>query len=163
VTAIAVGVDAGSYTSGVTVLAISGTRLNPIATFVWTGEVESTGPAFDAFFARCLPFQQAASKFVAVEKTQGVAYGAKGAGIVPHLISCARADAMICENARHLGVLVVELTAVEWRKQVCGRPNAKDSQVKTAIAQLVRNWPRVSNPHHRDAAGVALAASWRTR
>ena len=155
--AVIVGFDPGSTRSGYGVIDVGGTEAQPVMTFLAMGDVESTGSAIDAFFARCDPFNTAAGKIVGVEKTEGVVYGLKGAGIVPNLISCARADATICENARHRGVQVVELTAKRWRQCVCGKNNANDGEVKVCVSRLIRGLPTRSNVHERDALGVAIA------
>jgi Holliday junction resolvasome RuvABC endonuclease subunit len=159
---VVVGFDPGGERSGWAALEISGSAAQPRAAFLGTGDVESTGPALDVFFASCAPLARYPGRVVAVERTKGKAYSDKGAGVVPHLIECARADSMICENARVRGLRVVQLPAVEWRRHVCGRHDPDDALVKVTILRFVAGWPSRSNPHNRDAAGVALAAAMKS-
>lgn len=58
------------------------------------------------------------------------------------------------------GWAVVEMTASDWRREVCGKGSSTDAQIAADITRLVAGWPRRSNVHVRDAAGVALAAGW---
>lgn len=154
---VVIGFDPGSEWTGYGVIDVAGTAAQPTFTFVDAGEIESTGPAVDAFFTRCDPFNLSAGRTVGVELTQGVVYGKKGAGIVPHLISTGRADSMICENARWRGLDLVMLPAVRWREAVCANAHADDPLVKVWIHRLVRKLPKQSNKHKRDALGVAVA------
>lgn len=62
-----------------------------------------------------------------------------------------------------VGVEMVELTGAQWRVPVAGVANAPDARIAAAITELVNDWPKRSNAHHRDAAGVALAAAWGVR
>jgi Holliday junction resolvasome RuvABC endonuclease subunit len=62
--------------------------------------------------------------------------------------------------AEDRGLASVEMTAADWRREVCGKGAAKDGQVAEAVGRLVSGWPKRSNAHVRDAAGVALAAGW---
>ena len=153
------GFDPGSTRSGYGVIGAGGTAAQPTFSFLGCGDVESSGPALDAFFARCEPFQVAAGKTVAVEVTQGRIYGDKGAGIAPDLLACARADALICENVRWRGVDLVTLPAVRWRKAVAGNGHASDRILKIAIGRLLRGMPARTNVHNRDGLGVAIAAA----
>lgn len=57
--------------------------------------------------------------------------------------------------------LNVRVNPADWRRDVCGHGSARDSTVKDAIDRLVTGWPKRSNVHIRDAAGVALHAAWR--
>ena len=155
---VIVGFDPGGSTSGWAVLSVGGHPAQPVAEFLAKGAVASDGPSLDAFFASCDPFNVAAGRLVAVEKNEGIAFGSKGAGIVPHLIACARADGLICENARAHGVHVVSLPRRRMAQHVCRDKSAPDRVVKAAIHLYVRGWPAKSNVHERDAAGVALAA-----
>ena len=59
-------------------------------------------------------------------------------------------------------VRVVEVSPDQWRTAlgVSRRTEGTDARVKSAIESLITNWPKRSNTHVRDAAGVALAAAW---
>jgi Holliday junction resolvasome RuvABC endonuclease subunit len=100
------------------------------------------------------------AELVAIERVRGVAYGPKGAGIVPHLIEASYACGGIAWLARSLGRRVLELTARDWRGVVLNKPHASDAEVKEAIARLVRGLPKRTNAHVRDAVGVGLGAAW---
>lgn len=53
---------------------------------------------------------------------------------------------------------VCEVAASDWRRGIVGRSSASDAAIKAAIVRQVAGWPKRSNEHERDAAGVALAA-----
>lgn len=152
-----VGFDPGSKRSAYGVIEVAGTAAQPRFSFLATGDIESTGPAADEFFARCAPLHAAAGRIVAVEVVQGVIYGKKGAGIAPDLFECKGADAMLCENVRWRGIDLVRLPAVRWRKAVADDAHATDAKIKIAVTRFLRGMPKQSNPHNRDALGVAIA------
>jgi Holliday junction resolvasome RuvABC endonuclease subunit len=52
---------------------------------------------------------------------------------------------------------VHEVTASDWRRGIVGRSSPSDAAIKVAIMRQVAGWPKRSNEHERDAAGVALA------
>lgn len=60
--------------------------------------------------------------------------------------------------ARSQGVRVATPSAHEWRSSLCGTRMATDAQVKQMVRLRCPSWPAKSNPHERDAAGVALWA-----
>jgi Holliday junction resolvasome RuvABC endonuclease subunit len=69
-----------------------------------------------------------------------------------------------------LGLRVVEVTAEQWRKALCGVAQATDQQVAQMIRWRVIGWPapgkpgqRTSTEHERDAAGVAIFAGEREK
>lgn len=61
--------------------------------------------------------------------------------------------------ARAQQVRVVTVEAREWRQALVGSRTASDAQVASMVRLRVANWPRRSNEHERDAAGVAIWAS----
>ncbi len=63
--------------------------------------------------------------------------------------------------ARFLGYRVTPVTPEEWRKALCGDSHADEKKVKAAIITNIRGWPKSSNAHERDAAGVAWFAARR--
>ncbi|HEY1956716.1 MAG TPA: hypothetical protein VGH28_13945 [Polyangiaceae bacterium] len=69
--------------------------------------------------------------------------------------------------ARELGARVVELTPDAWRAALNVRRTTKGTDqgamIKDAIVAMISGWPKVSNEHVRDGAGVALAAYWQVR
>ena len=57
-----------------------------------------------------------------------------------------------------LGYRMMPVSPEEWRKSVAGDIHADDKAVGVAIPLCVADWPARSNPHARDAAGVAAFA-----
>jgi hypothetical protein len=70
----------------------------------------------------------------------------------------------IVRLGKHLGLRVVELAPQQWRTAIGASRSTKgtdqDAMVRDAIQTLIAGWPKRSNNHVRDAAGVALAAWW---
>lgn len=73
-------------------------------------------------------------------------------------------------SAKGLGLRVVEVTAEQWRKALCGNAQATDKQVAQMVRLRVAGWPapgkpgeRTSTEHERDAAGVAIFVAERER
>ena len=154
---VILGFDPGSKRSAYGLIEVAGTRAQPRFSFLATGDIESSGPAADEFFARCAPLQASAGQIVAVEVVQGKIYGDKGAGIAADLFECKGADAMLCENVRWRGIHLVRLPAVRWRKAVANNAHATDPEIKAAVARLLRGLPERTNNHGRDALGIAIA------
>ena len=94
---------------------------------------------------------------VAIERPRGIAFNAKGGGVVPALMDTAFVAGLCAGIAGNR--TVVTATANEWRKAIVGKAAATDAQVKVAISRLVKGWPTRSNSHHRDAAGIACFAA----
>lgn len=70
---------------------------------------------------------------------------------------------ILAATAQELGCAVLEVECREWRKQLCGKMNAGDTAVSSAL-MLARLLPKRSNPHTRDAIGVARHGwLWATR
>jgi hypothetical protein len=79
----------------------------------------------------------------------------------------AHAAGLFAGIAEAFGLAVVEIPAGVWRQRLCGRgegggkrwgSTATDAVVKRAIETYVIGWPKVSNAHARDAAGVGVVA-----
>jgi Holliday junction resolvasome RuvABC endonuclease subunit len=103
---------------------------------------------------------------IAIERPEGYAFKRDGKGanaVVAGLVGSSYVAGGIAWLARAEGFRVVELTANAARRTVLGKPSATDKHIKSMVPCLVYGWPKVSNPHQRDAAIVALAASWTTR
>ena len=66
-------------------------------------------------------------------------------------------------HAQAMNLTVAALTPREARTQVGLRETSSDRAVADCLRVLVRNWPKRSNEHVRDAAVVALAAALRAR
>lgn len=98
---------------------------------------------------------------VAIEKIKGFAFGAgKGPGVVAALIATSWVAGMIATLAWSEAIPFVEMTALEWRRLVLGRPSASDQEIATVVPRLVHGWPARSNVHTRDAGGLALGVAW---
>lgn len=147
--------DPGSTKSGWAELDVADAFGPIVLRYVAAGEVPSTRDAVRDLIVN------SEAEIVAVEKLAGIAYQTKGAGIVSALIASSNVAGMIAALAYAEGRQVVEMPAVEWRRMVCGKPNASDKIIKDVIPRLVRMWPRRSNCHERDAAGLAIAVAWR--
>lgn len=147
--------DPGSTRSG-WCLVVSNDARPVVVDFVAAGEVDSTSPEVCALLGELQP------GVVAVEVLRGIAYPAKGAGIVGNLASASFAAGLIAGLATPVcDEAVVEMTAREWRGSVLGKPNASDQAIAVVVPRLVRGWPKRSNVHERDAGGLALAVAWR--
>lgn len=102
---------------------------------------------------------------VGIERPRGIAYGSKGAGIVPHLMDAAHAAGVaegIVEARRRRGDNVLawrSFPATEWRHRIVGKPSATDAEIANVIPRRVVDWPSRSNNHERDAAGAAVYAA----
>lgn len=104
------------------------------------------------------------SDILGIERPEGRVYSSKGAGIVPHLLQAANAagiarGAAEVANETRVAVSVLECPAVRWRKDVVGKGSATNAEVKAAVLRLVGGWPKRSDNHERDAAGVAIHAA----
>ena len=155
---IILGLDPGSHTTGYAILDAERATVS----FVECGSLENEELAAwlydDAHDVDC----------VAIERIEGVAFAPKGAGIVPHLLSASNAAGVAKGAAQLLStnrarVHIVEASAREWRKAIVGKANASDADVKRVVTLHVQGWPKVSNAHERDAAGVAMYAARRVR
>lgn len=58
--------------------------------------------------------------------------------------------------ARSLGYITDMASPDEWRASLCGSRKATDALIGAAVPLAVQDWPKRSNAHERDAAGVAL-------
>jgi len=96
-------------------------------------------------------------ELVAIERPAGGGYSP---ATVPPLLETAYQAGILAGRALAAGLDVSPLCAADWRREVVGRGNAEDAAIKDAVLRLVTGWPKKSNAHHRDAAGVALAAGW---
>lgn len=162
------GLDPGSKQTGYCVLGANLSRGALMLSRIVAGTIGNEGMAewiYDEAWMRETDsgFAQPDLSIIAIEKLEGIAFGPKGAGIVPHLISASNA-AGVAKGAAQLlatrGQLAIhEASARTWRSAVVGKANASDAGIKVAIQRLVPNWPKVSNSHERDAAGVAIHAA----
>ncbi len=150
---IILALDPGSTMTGWAKVDVRGARPRPITlTFLGGGHAESSSPAIG-------PLMHDAD-IVAVEKIEGIAYAAKGGGIVGALVASSSIAGGIAWLARERGHRVVEMTARAWRGLVLGRPQASDQQIKAAIPGLIHGMPKTSNCHVRDALGLAVGVAW---
>lgn len=105
---------------------------------------------------------------VVIERPAGFVYAAaRAAALIDTAYQAGRfacmAQKMVPADA------VVELPAQAWRAALLGRPRVRgqfagtagDAAVKNAVLALVKDWPKTSNAHARDAAGVAIVGARR--
>lgn len=107
-------------------------------------------------------FLQGATVVAIESPSQFIPQGARGfiPAVASALFGTTRQVGRLASIAEDRGLEVVEMTATDWRREVCGKGASKDDAVAADIARLIPNWPKRSNAHVRDAAGVALAAGW---
>jgi Holliday junction resolvasome RuvABC endonuclease subunit len=97
---------------------------------------------------------------LAIERVKGIVYGSKG-GASGHLIDTADFAGELRGIGRMLarfaggGKRVTSFTAREWRKALVGKANPENNEITPVVLRLVNGWPKRSNNHERDAAGVA--------
>ena len=97
---------------------------------------------------------------VAVETPAGYVHEhARGA----QLLETRGEASMIAAIARVIGLLVVEMTAGEWRRQLTGKSNASDAVIARACAMLASGLPKRSSVHTRDALGLAIVSLTRPK
>ncbi|WP_394849608.1 hypothetical protein LZC95_19425 [Pendulispora brunnea] len=95
---------------------------------------------------------------VAVESVDGVPYEDVRAAKLMETNGVARAIEWL---ALGRGLPVERLSARAWRSPLCGRGNASDDQIARVVALHIRELPRRTNVHVRDALGLAVVAGWR--
>jgi hypothetical protein len=78
------------------------------------------------------------------------------------LLETALAAGEFYGRAAQMGRAAALLSAESWRACVAGSSSASDARVKTALGIHLPNLPKRSNPHERDAAGVALGWALRS-
>lgn len=81
-----------------------------------------------------------------------------GAGMATALLNAERAVGDLRNECRKLAVPFVSVRAAAWRKLLTGNGSVGDQYIKSAVMLWVRGWPKRSNAHARDAAGVAFWA-----
>lgn len=137
------GIDPGTKKTGVTELRFDGSHFH----YVWSGHVKNDD----------VHLRISSVHLVGIEAPGGSMFGggARSANVVR---SSYWAGWFACiANGR--GCRIVEATANEWRKAIVGRANAKDALIKSKVVPLIVGWPKASNSHVRDAAGMAMYAA----
>jgi Holliday junction resolvasome RuvABC endonuclease subunit len=147
------GIDPGSKQSGFAYLKAEEERGVWRFTFLRTGRLENdkirdlvNGTHWDV---------------LAIERVQGLVYSSKGNGASGHLIATADFAGELRGMGQTLarfaggGKRVTDFTAREWRKALVGKPNPENNEITPVVLRLVNGWPKRSNNHERDAAGVA--------
>ena len=79
----------------------------------------------------------------------------------PTIIATAGIACAIAWEAERLGKPVVEFTAGEVRKALCGKANANDHAVADVVRGNVVDFPARSNEHVRDACALAVVGAWK--
>ncbi len=164
---ICLGFDAGSKKSAFALLESRGGRSARVdgitpntVTVLQKGMVASTDSALERLLDDVL--YDAPDAF-AIETIAGYAFAptkARGGGqaVVKALIDTKGVEEKFRGLCRHRGE-VVDITAAQWRKSVCGRGNASKHLIAMRIPQVVIG-VKSSNEHTRDAIGAALAVIW---
>lgn len=143
---VVLGIDPGPTSHGWAVICVHDLQT---AEYLACGESEAV---------RGLPFfTPVPPALCAIERPAGGGYSP---ATVPPLLETAYQAGILSGMARGRNLEVTPLCAADWRREVVGRGNAEDAAVKDAVTRIVRGWPKRSNAHQRDAAGVALAAGW---
>jgi len=66
--------------------------------------------------------------------------------------------------AEEMMIRTIELSASRWRGMLGVARRTKDTSqddlIRDAVQSLISDWPKKSNSHVRDAAGVGLVAAW---
>jgi Holliday junction resolvasome RuvABC endonuclease subunit len=137
------GVDPGSRRTGLTVLLLE----DNMATWVDAQTLEPDQIRPDLFSQYRLNHDVSA---VFIEKPEG-----RNGPAVKHIPPTALIAGEVGGMCRTLGLPVAYLLAREWRKPLCGRGSAKDSEIEIALSAHI-DLPKRTNAHVRDAAGVAL-------
>lgn len=83
-----------------------------------------------------------------------------GTAIGTGLVNAQGIALMIYTVARLRGIRVITVEEARWRHDICGadrppRGMSADTWISRIIPARIDRWPRSSNPHVRDAAGVA--------
>lgn len=81
----------------------------------------------------------------------------------PHVIATSEVVGGLKNDFASRGWTFVEITAGQWRKQLCDRANADKKLIAQRLAIFFMNQPKKSNEHTRDAAGAALAVGLRLK
>lgn len=104
-----------------------------------------------------------AVELVVVEVGQTI-YGRAGFGtrMAGHLARMSLVAGQILGFTTARGIRTSEVSAAEWRKALCGRHNATDTMVKQMARIRVRNLPKRTSVHCRDAAGCAIYGAMRS-
>ena len=138
-----VGIDPGTKKTGMVELCFDGSRFH----YMWCDHVlnESVHSLIQT------------SHLVAIEAPGGSMFG--GGARSANVVRASYWAGWFACIANSRGCRVVEATANEWRKAIVGRANAKDALIKSKVVPAIVGWPKVSNSHVRDAAGMAMFAA----
>lgn len=76
------------------------------------------------------------------------------------LIATTRVSAELAGAAERVGLRVMHIRAIDWRRGIVGgKGNASDAQVKAALSLQLVGLPGRTSSHCRDAMGVAMACA----
>lgn len=94
---------------------------------------------------------------VVIEKV-GMVFASEGFSpwIATTLMRADRVAERIKVHFEQRRIPIREVAASTWRKHVIGKGNAGDALIRDTIELVVRDWPKRSSVHVRDAAGCAL-------
>jgi len=176
------GIDAGSAHLGISILDVSASGAKYVAAMTLPvgekvplkkprGEVTTrhsvTAKHLDAIREQVVSILQKNDvKHVAIEHVESVHFGAGDAmagggasSMATALIRTSLVDETIRMGCMHAEIDVRHVSAASWRAKVVGRKKrggAGAELIPQAIEAKIAGWPRTSDPHERDAAGVAL-------
>jgi Holliday junction resolvasome RuvABC endonuclease subunit len=90
-----------------------------------------------------------ARKFCNPKQAQQMVQSAQSAGIIRGWLACQLS-----------GMQLLAFSSYDWRKAIVGSSVAKDAQIEHALVEIqhVADMPKRSNPHVRDACGLAIHA-----
>ena len=88
---------------------------------------------------------------VGIERPAGIAYGTKGAGIVPHLLDTAHAAGLaegVVESRRRQGSTVLRwlaFPATTWRRSLVGKPGPTNAEIASGASPTGRLAPTTTS------------------
>lgn len=138
------GIDPGPKTCGFAVLNCDRFEATFVAKGTFPSNVDGVADAIERHGPVLL---------VALEQPAGYAYSIERS---KDLIETARVGGLINGIATLRGIEVKAFPATEWRRSVVGKGNASNKLISLVVPRQIKGWPKRSNNHERDAAGVAL-------
>lgn len=150
------GFDPGLGTTGIALFDVDDYRVTRVDQLVVSGKSEPGYIPGLKFMHELVGKEDPATTLIAVEVPQGVMFGNHSA---KHVLAGGVLAGKIEGWAIGQGYAVEVASAQEWRTGLGCRGTVAES-ADSAVAQMIRlripSWPKVSNGHARDAAGVAL-------
>lgn len=151
------GIDTGVHT-GVAVLDVGARQATFVTAATWQSR-DLERYALDLLFGPRGLAMAFRPDMIAIEHIERV-HGSKrmGSKYADGLVGANELAGLLRGIALARGVRVERCTAGRWRAALCGSKCASDAAIAQMVKVRVVGWPKVSNEHQRDAAGVALFA-----